>query len=203
MPGLVHIRESARAHRARIVVAPYRPIEVVVPAGTPAAWVERFVEQHADWIRQQRSLQLAPQLYVHRPGSAWIDGAPVPAPAGDPVRWYRRRAREAITAAVGREAERLGLHGWSRIRIGDQRTRWGSCSARGTLSFNWRLVMAPAWVREYVVVHELCHLRHLDHSPRFWELLDRACPARRDAQRWLRRLGPELQAYSPAAATET
>ena len=71
----------------------------------------------------------------------------------------------------------------------------GSFSARGTLSFSWRLVLAPAWVSDYVVVHELCHLRHLNHSKRFWRLVDEACPERRAAQAWLRRHGPELHAY--------
>src|SRR5206468_5218175 len=140
------------------------------------------------------SVQLAPQLYVHRPGSAWIDGAPVPAPAGDPVRWYRSRAREAITAAVCREADRLGLHGYERIRIGDQRTRWGSCSARGTLSFNWRLVLAPLEVLDYVVVHELAHLLVPNHSPHFWQLVEHRRPQWRAQRAWLREHGPELLA---------
>ena len=197
MMGAVQVRESARARRARIVVARFRPVEVVVPPGTSATWIERFVAEHSDWIGRRLADQRPPQLGLDRPGVAWIDGAAVPAPPGDRVHWYRARAGEAIAASVEREADRLDLRGWRRIRIGDQRTRWGSCSARGTLSFSWRLVMAPAWVRDYVVIHELCHLRHLDHSPRFWALVDAACPSRRDAQSWLRRLGPELLAYRP------
>ena len=197
MAGVVHVRESARARRARIVVAPHRPVEVVVPTGTPGPWIEQFVEEHRAWIAKCEAAHPVPQLGLDRPGTVWIDGVPRPAPAGDPVRWYRARARDTLTEAVGRESARLGLAGWSRIRIGDPRTRWGSCSARGTLSFSWRLVIAPPWVREYVVVHELCHLRHMNHSARFWALVDAACPSRREAQHWLRRLGPELLAYAP------
>jgi predicted metal-dependent hydrolase len=197
MRGPLHVRESHRARRARIVVAPFQPVEVVVPRGTSAAWIERFVDEHRDWIDRRQAAQPPPQLGLDRPGVAWIDGAAVPAPPGDTLRWYRARAREVIAAAVAGQGERLQLAGWRRLRIGDQRTRWGSCSARGTLSFNWRLVMAPGWVREYVVVHELCHLRHMNHSARFWALVDAACPDRRSAQDWLRRLGPELLAYRP------
>jgi predicted metal-dependent hydrolase len=102
-----------------------------------------------------------------------------------------------LTEMVEREAARLELSGWSRIRVGDPRSRWGSCSTRGTLSFSWRLVMAPAWVADYVVVHELCHLRQMNHSHRFWQLVDEAYPSRRAAQAWLKRHGPELLAYRP------
>jgi predicted metal-dependent hydrolase len=198
MPAQLQIRESARVRRARIVVAANRPVEVVVPPGTPAAWIERFVGRHRPWIeRRQAELAGVPSLGLQRPGVAWLHGQAVPAPSGDAVAWYRRQARRELTEIAHSEGERLGLTGWSRIRIGDQRSRWGSCSSRGTLSFSWRLVLAPRWVAEYVVVHELCHLRHMDHSPRFWRLVDRALPHRRRAQAWLRMHGAELQAYRP------
>lgn len=107
-------------------------------------------------------------------------------------RWYRRQARMLIAEAVGREEARLGVRHTS-IAIRDQRTRWGSCSRRGTLSFNWRLVVAPRDVREYVVVHELCHLRELNHSNAFWRLLDTVRPQWREQAAWLREYGAELQ----------
>ncbi|MDQ3823259.1 MAG: M48 family metallopeptidase, partial [Actinomycetota bacterium] len=97
-----------------------------------------------------------------------------------------------------REAARLGV-AYERIAIRDQRTRWGSCSRRGTLSFNWRLVLAPTGVLEYVVVHELCHLREPNHSRRFWALLESARPGYRAERQWLRRHGWELLAYRAAA----
>jgi predicted metal-dependent hydrolase len=86
---------------------------------------------------------------------------------------------------------------YGRIAIRDQRTRWASCSARGNLSFNWRLVVAPEPVLDYVVVHELCHrLRH-DHSPEFWSIVAAARPTYARERRWLHEHGPELLAYRP------
>ena len=95
------------------------------------------------------------------------------------------------------EAPRLEV-AYRRIRIGDQRTLWGSCSTTGTLSFNWRLVLAPLAVADYVVVHELCHLRVHGHSQRFWSLVERRRPGYREQRAWLREHGPELLAFRPA-----
>ena len=107
------------------------------------------------------------------------------------------RPLAADVDAGERDAERLGV-GYRRIRIGGQRTLWGSCSARGTLSFNWRLVLAPFEVLDYVVVHELCHLRVPNHSRRFWALVERHRPGWRTQRDWLREHGPELLAFRPA-----
>ena len=114
-------------------------------------------------------------------------------------RWYRREARRRIAAAAGREARQLRLR-FRSIAIRDQQTRWGSCSSLGTLSFSWRLVVPPAAVLDYVVVHELCHLRELNHSKAFWRLLDEARPGWQTQERWLRDHGPELHDYRPALA---
>jgi predicted metal-dependent hydrolase len=200
----LHIRHSSRARRARIVVAPFAPVEVVVPVGTPRRWVERFVGDNHGWIeRRLERLAEAPRLGLDRPDVAWIGGRPVPRPHTDLERWYRARARAAVTETLGHESARLSIDGWGRVRIGDQRTRWGSCSARGTLSFSWRLVMAPPEVLTYVVVHELCHIRHLDHSPAFWRLVADAFPDHKATQAWLRRHGAELLAYRPTAPSSS
>lgn len=81
---------------------------------------------------------------------------------------------------------------YSRITIRDQKTRWGSCSSKGTLSFNWRLMLAPPAILDYVVVHELCHLRHMDHSPAFWQAVGEVFPDYASARKWLRKHGQEL-----------
>ena len=81
---------------------------------------------------------------------------------------------------------------FERITIRDQKTRWGSCSARGTLSFNWRLMLAPPAVLDYVVVHELCHLTHMNHSAAFWALVEEVCPDYRSHRKWLKDHGHEL-----------
>lgn len=81
---------------------------------------------------------------------------------------------------------------YNRITIRDQKTRWGSCSARGTLSFNWRLMLAPPAILDYVVVHELCHLTHMNHSAAFWEKVESVYPDYRTARKWLKDHGREL-----------
>jgi predicted metal-dependent hydrolase len=126
---------------------------------------------------------------VHRRAGRLLVPAVDPAPALE--RWYRRAARaevarrlDAATAITGRRYRGLTIRG--------QRTRWASCSASGAMSFNWRLLLAPEAVLEYVVWHEVCHLEVMDHSPRFWALLRRRCPDYREHARWLRRHGATL-----------
>jgi predicted metal-dependent hydrolase len=195
---MYRIRESRRARRARISVLDAGTVEVLVPPGTSGVWIESFVDQHRDWIDQRLAAVAGlPRLGLDQSNVAWIGGLPVSRPSGDLARWYRNQARSALTGVIEHESERLGLTGWTRVRVGDPRGRWGSCSTRGTLSFSWRLVMTPPEVLAYVVVHELCHLRHMNHSARFWELLDEAWPTRRQQQEWLRRHGAELHAYVP------
>jgi predicted metal-dependent hydrolase len=108
------------------------------------------------------------------------------APAPDPaeVRLLRKRA----VAELPRQLELLAvLHGLSvsKISIRNQRSRWGSCSPKGHICLNWRLIQMPDFVREYVLIHELMHLRRLDHSRKFWKLVADACPDYQRACRWL------------------
>jgi predicted metal-dependent hydrolase len=112
-------------------------------------------------------------------------------------RWYRRMAREEITPLLDAACAELGV-GYTKLTIRGQKTRWGSCSRSGALSFNWRLLLAPREVLEYVVWHEVCHLRVMDHSPRFWALVKQQCPAYRDHTRWLRENGTLLVVWQTA-----
>jgi predicted metal-dependent hydrolase len=98
--------------------------------------------------------------------------------------WLRGEARRDIEARLAVRSTEMGLHA-KRITIRDQKTRWGSASRKGTLSFSWRLVMCPPWVLDYVVVHELAHLKIGGHPPSFWRLVERYVPASRAARRWL------------------
>jgi hypothetical protein len=190
----VQVRVSQRARRARIVVHPDRRVEVVVPQRTSRRAIERLVEENRGWL-ERRLARLEPVLGLERPGVVWIGGEARPAPNGVEVgRWYRREARRRIGAVAAWEGGRHGLRPRS-LAIRDQRTRWGSCSSRGALSFNWRLVLAPSGVLRYVVVHELCHLREQNHSPGFWRLVADALPGFEDDRAWLRRHGHELLAY--------
>ena len=109
-------------------------------------------------------------------------------------------SREALPAAVVRELRAVALgelpprllqlaaaHGLSvsRVSVRNQKWRWGSCSPNGHICLNWRLVQMPAWVRDYVMIHELMHLKRLDHSRKFWKLVVAACPEYREARAWL------------------
>jgi predicted metal-dependent hydrolase len=145
------------------------------------AQVERLLAQQRPWLEKQRQRQV-PRLGLERLSVSESEA--------------RIGARELVSALAEEEAERLGVV-YRRIRIGDHRTLWGSCSSRGTLSFNWRLVLAPLEVLDYVVVHELCHLRVPNHSQSFWTLVEASRPGWREHRNWLREYGAELLALRP------
>ena len=106
-------------------------------------------------------------------------------------RFYRRRARMEIAPRLDAAVARAGT-GYTGLTIRGQRTRWASCSSSGAMSFNWRLLLAPEAVLEYVIEHEVCHLEVMDHSARFWALLESRVPDWRDHASWLRRYGSTL-----------
>jgi predicted metal-dependent hydrolase len=106
--------------------------------------------------------------------------------------WYRRQAHTVIAGRVAHWNARYGFE-YGRISIKDQKSRWGSCSHSGNLNFNWRLLLAPLDVLEYIVIHELAHLREGNHSPRFWALVATLCPNFKQHRRWLRLHGHELR----------
>jgi predicted metal-dependent hydrolase len=199
----VRVRESARARRLRLTVGPSRPVEAVVPRRLSDRQLDRFLVEQRPWIaRKLREFAArVPQLGLDWPGVVWVGLEPRIAPSSDPAtteRWYREEARRRIGVVAEGEADRLGVE-YGTIGIRDPRTRWGSCSSRGNLSFSWRLVIAPREVLEYVVVHELCHVRELNHSKRFYRLLDEARPTWREEAAWLREHGQELHDYRIAA----
>lgn len=106
--------------------------------------------------------------------------------------FYRRMARDTILERLEYYKTRLGVN-YAQVRIKEQKTRWGSCSGKGNLNFNWKLVMAPSDIIDYVVVHELCHLVHMNHSHNFWKLVERELPDYRARKRWLRDHGAALR----------
>lgn len=222
---VVHVRKSSRARSLRLVVAPGRPPEVVVPARTRHLAVDEFLRSHQDWLSGKlaalRAQARRPGVLPTRPGRLWVAGESVPVvhePAGRPAtamrggrlvvsgspsdagaslsRWYRREARRRLTEAADRLAPGLDVQVVA-ISVRDQRTRWGSCSREGRLSFSWRLVLAPPPVLSYVVLHELCHLREFNHSRAFWQLVESVRPDWREAAGWLREHSHELHSYRP------
>ena len=138
------------------------------------------------------TLRLVPEpgrTRVHRRGERLF------VPTGDArpaiERFYRRAAREEIGSRLDRAVRIAGVS-YRDLSIRAQRTRWASCSSTGHMSFNWRLLLAPEMVLYYVIWHEVCHLEILNHSPRFWALLERRWPRYREDREWLRHHGATL-----------
>jgi predicted metal-dependent hydrolase len=104
------------------------------------------------------------------------------------IRWYFARAKVLIPRRVEELNKGCGFS-YESVTVRNQKTRWGSCSRHGTLSFNWRLLILPTFVADYLIFHELAHLSQLNHSIRFWRIVGRICPFYREAERWLRRNG--------------
>jgi predicted metal-dependent hydrolase len=208
------IRRSTRARRVRVNVHAHTGVEVVLPARAPERAAAAAVSELRPWIERRlhearavraavaaragtvpylgAALELVPQagrVRVHRAGERLL----VPAGDAGPAleRFYRRAARLEIAPRLDRASALAGSR-YSALDIRAQRTRWASCSASGRMSFNWRLLLAPERVLEYVVWHEVCHLQVLDHSPRFWALLERHWPDYRADRAWLRRNGATL-----------
>jgi len=104
---------------------------------------------------------------------------------------FQRRARIELPARTWELAALTGMEA-KKVTVRNQRTRWGSCTSAGAISLNWRLVQAPDAVRDYIILHELTHLREMNHGPRFWARLAEVCPGWREAEKWLEEQGPLL-----------
>jgi predicted metal-dependent hydrolase len=193
----VPVRVSRRVKRPKLVVDGHRRAEVVVPPRTAHAAVEALLQEHRGWLeRQLAKPPLELRLGLQRDDCVWFYGEPVPLPDAPAERWYRERAREEAARLATACAGRLGVR-YRTLTVRDQRTRWGSCSTRGTLSVNWRLILAPPPILAYVVAHEVCHLVRHDHSREFWRLVAELRPAYADERGWLNEYGHELLAYRP------
>ncbi len=105
--------------------------------------------------------------------------------------WYRTQAENYIGERVPELSALCGVS-CKKVTIRSQRTRWGSCSQKGNLSLNWKLIIAPPEVIDYVILHELLHIKEMNHSKRFWKLVDKYCPAWRDHRKWLRKASIRL-----------
>jgi predicted metal-dependent hydrolase len=188
----------------------------VLPRRSPASAAPDAIEELRPWIERRLRLASAAREQIAARGATlpYLDGQlhvqPEPGRTrahrkgdtllvpGDPddaaaaiERWYRRAAAREIAPLLEHATMKLGTS-YSKLSIRGQRTRWGSCSTSGAMSFNWRLLLAPEAVLDYVVWHEACHLRVMDHSPRFWALVRQHCPDYDVQRRWLRAHGATL-----------
>jgi predicted metal-dependent hydrolase len=217
LPFDYSVRRSDRARRVRVRVDPRDgAVEVVLPRRAAAREAEAAVVQLRGWIVRRRaevaaararvaarggtvpylgtSLVLVPQagrVRVTRFGHTLLVPEDAAAAREALERWYRRQARLEIAPRLDAAAAAVGKS-YTKLTIRDQKTRWGSCSSTGAMSFNWRLMLAPDVVLEYVVRHEAAHLAVMDHSPRFWSVMGRLMPGYEVPRRWLRDHGGTL-----------
>jgi predicted metal-dependent hydrolase len=209
-------RRSGRARRVSLRLDP-REAQIVVtlpPRARRDAGLA-LLRAHADWAAQSLArlpgaVPLANGASValggtahpirHVPGArggAWIEAGTIHVAGGAEhvarrvLDLLRREARRRLGAQAAAKAALAGLS-YRRLAIKDTRSRWGSCAPDGTLMFSWRLVMAPELVQDYVVAHEVAHLRHMNHGPRFWALVEQLTPHRAEAVAWLAAEGARL-----------
>ncbi len=126
-----------------------------------------------------------------------LEASPFPRPPGE---INRKQAGEIIRARVKFMGAALGLE-YGKVFIKDQKTLWASCSGKKNLNFNWRLAAAPAEILDYVIMHELCHLREMNHSKRFWGLVREVCPDYKARKKWLKNNGMSLKSGGASRST--
>jgi predicted metal-dependent hydrolase len=208
------IRRSARARNVRVTVDARGEVMVTLPKKAAERRAAEAVQELRPWIeRRRRALNRAAAENARTPGTLPYLGTELRVvaepgrervhrrgdillvPPGDAreaiERWYRRRARAEVAPRLDAAVARAGTS-YRGLTIRGQRTRWASCSSSGGMSFNWRLLLAPEAVLDYVIEHEVCHLEVMDHSPRFWALLESRVPGWREHAGWLRRYGSTL-----------
>jgi hypothetical protein len=218
-PARVDFVRMRRARRYIVRVQPDGALRVTIPRGGSRREAEEFLEQHREWAERERvrvltqhapaiwrdgddvllrgvrvrlRLETGPSGAVLRFGERCIAVAAGVEDLRPPVEAdLRGLARQELVARVEALAAAHELQ-VSRVTIRNQRSRWGSCSRSGSIALNFRLVQMPDDVRDYVILHELMHLRQQNHSRRFWRLVEAACPGFRQAERWLRLEGKSL-----------
>ena len=220
----VTLRRNSRARRLILRLSKDGTgIVLTIPPGTSDQKAMAFAASEAVWISRQ--LKKLPPLATLSAGMTiplrgvdhkiiqssehrtpvWTEAVegcqPMICVSGQPahlprrlVDWLKGEARKDLTRAARFYAVKMAVK-VRRISIRDTTSRWGSCSAAGNLSFSWRLILAPPHVLDYVAAHEVAHLLEMNHSPRFWDLLEEHCPQTNKARSWLRRNGAKLHGY--------
>ncbi|VVT32600.1 Zinc metallopeptidase-like protein [Roseovarius sp. EC-HK134] len=216
-PVALTLRHSARARRISLRVSGLDGrVTLTIPRGVSEAEALAFARSRADWLRghlEGRPGQMAVGIgcdlpvegeilrivlgsgrRVQRaPGQLCVPG-PEESAAARLEGWLKARARDRLAAASDHYAGLLGRR-YTRLTLRDTRSRWGSCSASGALSYSWRLILAPPAVLDYVAAHEVAHLAQMNHSPAFWAEVARLMPEYETRRAWLRREGGALHRY--------
>ena len=218
LPGIPPItvawRRSARARKLSLRVSRLDGrVTLTLPRGVPDREGLSFLQSREGWLRGHLST-VATDLRPILGGTILFAGVQVPILVGpvkrlsykdnsfilpdDPARvgprlqaFLKTQARDRLAAASDHYARVLGRP-YGSLSLRDTRSRWGSCSSKGDLMYSWRLIMAPPEVLDYVAAHEVAHLAEMNHSDRFWAVVDRLFPARQDCRRWLRLNGESL-----------
>ncbi len=212
--------EKRRVRHARITVSPDLQVKLVVPLRTSRAEIDALIERKSKWIQKQLDhfkkrdseavkldhdeIQLLGELFRFRlrpelNGRTVVDAGERTVSSGRNLladgaleRWYRDRARRLIAGRLAHFSREHGFE-YGKVSIRDQKTRWGSCSAKKNLSFSWRLIQLPPDILDYVVVHELVHTRVLNHSKAFWAEVGSICPDYKQAVEQLKHRHPGRQ----------
>lgn len=211
----VFLKHSARARRMTLRVSALDgKVTLTVPIGTPESRAMSFVMGRSDWIEKARkdsvkriSIDACEEVPIEGDVVSLIFGRDRRAQRKDNEVYLPERnpgaalrsflkdlAQLRVSELVEKHARPLGAH-WNRVSLRDTRSRWGSCTAQGNLMVSWRLIMAPPEILDYVVAHEVAHLIELNHSERFWALVEKRCPGYRVQKAWLRQNGPQLHKY--------
>jgi predicted metal-dependent hydrolase len=170
------LRLSSRAKRMRFTVSPGGVSVVTAPKITPQSFIERMLRTRAEWI-----IEKIEQLSKF--------AAPTPRLSTKEKKALYKTHKAAALALAERRAQHLNQHygfSYQKISIRDQKTRWGSCSKKGNLSFSYKIALMPAYLADYIIVHELCHLGSFDHSATFWSLVARTVPNHKALRKELR-----------------
>lgn len=215
----VTVRRNRRARRLILRLDPQTGGAVVtLPWTLPKAAAYAMVREKAGWVLARLKRQPAPVAFAdgaevpflgephrvrhvpERRGTVRREGGEILVTGGTehlPRRledWLKKEARREIAERVRRKSLLLGRAA-GRVTLRDTRSRWGSCAANGNLNFSWRLVLAPEFVLDYVVAHEVAHLKVRDHGPRFWRAVEDLTPHAKEAKAWLNRHGSALHGY--------
>jgi predicted metal-dependent hydrolase len=167
-----------------IEITPDARVVVRAPRNAPVSDINRFIGEKADWIDRH--------LAGMRERMRQRQELPAGEPTAQEVKLLTTRAKRIIPQRVRYYADIIGVS-YGRITIRMQKTRWGSCSSQGNLNFNCLLMLAPEDIIDYVVVHELCHRKEMNHSPRFWAEVEKVIPDYKEKRRWLKDHGASLR----------